>query len=173
MGGNSTSGGASLSLPAKISVQSVPMILDPTHLPPDPGAERDKTVAGVDSNGNGIRDDVERWIAQEYPSSARMRAATSQRALTLQKKMTETNLTAARAYEIGLASMASSSCSVETIYELKVYGSSTTNLKKLMSAQINTKDRLKAYISYQKILGSRAFEILENGCDIGPKQLPN
>ena len=29
------------------------------NLPQDPGAEADKTIAGIDANKNGIRDDVE------------------------------------------------------------------------------------------------------------------
>jgi len=45
------------------------------NLPPDPGAEADQTVAGMDANENGIRDDVELAIFEEYPDSARTRAA--------------------------------------------------------------------------------------------------
>ena len=37
------------------------------NLPPDPGAEADKTIAGIDANKNGIRDDVELAIFKEYP----------------------------------------------------------------------------------------------------------
>ena len=54
------------------------------NLPPDPGAEADKTVAGIDANGNGIRDDVELAIFKEYPNSAKTRAVLLQYALALQ-----------------------------------------------------------------------------------------
>ncbi len=57
------------------------------NLPPDPGAEADKTVAGVDANGNGIRDDVELAIFKEYPNSARIRAAEMQYAMGLQMEL--------------------------------------------------------------------------------------
>ena len=53
-------------------------------LPPDPGAEADKTVAGIDANKNGIRDDVELAIFKEYPNSAKTRAVLLQYALALQ-----------------------------------------------------------------------------------------
>ena len=43
------------------------------NLPPDPGAEADKTVQGVDANRNGIRDDVELAIFKEYPNSPKTR----------------------------------------------------------------------------------------------------
>jgi hypothetical protein len=32
-------------------------------LPPDPGPENDNTLAGIDSDGDGVRDDIERHIA--------------------------------------------------------------------------------------------------------------
>src|SRR3990167_11282788 len=43
------------------------------NVPPDPGAEADKTVQGIDANENGIRDDVELAIFKEYPNSAKTR----------------------------------------------------------------------------------------------------
>lgn len=42
---------------------------DPFHgiaVPSDPGNAADTTVIGVDSNGNGVRDEVERQIAKTY-----------------------------------------------------------------------------------------------------------
>ena len=54
------------------------------NLPPDPGAEADKTVAGIDANKNGIRDDVELAIFKAYPDSAKTRAVLLQYALALQ-----------------------------------------------------------------------------------------
>ena len=44
-------------------------------IPPDPGPANDLTIAGIDSDSDGVRDDVERWIAYSQPSSARRRAA--------------------------------------------------------------------------------------------------
>jgi hypothetical protein len=55
-----------------------------TNLPPDPGTSADTTIAGVDANGNGIRDDVELAIFQAYPNSAKTRAVLLQYALALQ-----------------------------------------------------------------------------------------
>ncbi|MEP7162458.1 MAG: hypothetical protein ABI747_01705 [Candidatus Moraniibacteriota bacterium] len=54
-------------------------------LPPDPGEAGKATVAGIDSNGNGVRDDVERWIAFNYPASAKGRAALMQYARAYQR----------------------------------------------------------------------------------------
>ena len=49
------------------------------NLPPDPGAEADKTVQGIDLNKNGIRDDVELAIFKKYPDSAKTRAVMLQK----------------------------------------------------------------------------------------------
>ena len=54
------------------------------NLPPDPGAEADKTIQGIDANKNGIRDDVELAIFKAYPDSAKTRAVLLQYALALQ-----------------------------------------------------------------------------------------
>lgn len=48
------------------------------NLPPDPGPEGAATLDGVDVNGNGVRDEVERWIGLTYPDSQKARLALAQ-----------------------------------------------------------------------------------------------
>src|SRR6266404_3542042 len=51
-------------------------------LPPEPDASlKDATVAGIDANSNGIRDDVELAIFKLHLDSARIRAAELQYAM--------------------------------------------------------------------------------------------
>jgi hypothetical protein len=60
------------------------------NLPPKPDQElNDSTVAGIDANNNGIRDDVELAIFAKYPHSARIRAAMLQYAKALQAELTQ------------------------------------------------------------------------------------
>src|SRR3989344_4218513 len=60
------------------------------HLPPDPSVqENNATVAGVDVNQNGIRDDVERAIFKKYPTDKKSRAAALQYAKALQMEFTQ------------------------------------------------------------------------------------
>ncbi len=40
-------------------------------LPPDPGRSGKETLAGVDSDGDGVRDDVQRFIVENYGYSER------------------------------------------------------------------------------------------------------
>ncbi len=59
------------------------------NLPPQPDqAENDATVAGVDRNNNGIRDDVELAIFKKYPNDKKARAAALQYAMTEQMYLT-------------------------------------------------------------------------------------
>ena len=59
------------------------------NLPLDPGVLADQTVEGIDANKNGIRDDVELAVFNEYPNSAKTRAVLLQYALLLQTEMAE------------------------------------------------------------------------------------
>ena len=53
-------------------------------LPPDPGPAGDETIEGVDVNGNGVRDDIERWIGLNYRASKKTRTALTQAYYPLQ-----------------------------------------------------------------------------------------
>ena len=60
------------------------------ELPPEPDtAENNATLAGVDSNSNGIRDDVERTIYLKYKDTPRVAIAALQYAKELQMEFTE------------------------------------------------------------------------------------
>jgi hypothetical protein len=61
-----------------------------THLPPAPDQTvNDSTLAGIDANRNGIRDDVELAIFKLHPESQKIRAAELQYAMAYQLYMTE------------------------------------------------------------------------------------
>jgi hypothetical protein len=59
-------------------------------LPPEPDkAQNDATLAGIDTNQNGIRDDVERAIYFKYQNSAKEAAPAFQYAKALQMEFTD------------------------------------------------------------------------------------
>lgn len=43
-------------------------------LPPDPGSEGKSTIAGIDADGDCVRDDIERYIARLLPSGDQIKA---------------------------------------------------------------------------------------------------
>ena len=78
-------GGGPPPVPAVIS--PVATVINGIPVPPDPGPANDQTLAGIDSNGNGVRDDVERAIAQAYGGAPAEWKAAMQGAQALQQTM--------------------------------------------------------------------------------------
>lgn len=64
--------------------------VDGSNLPPEPSKDEvDATVAGVDANENGIRDDVELALFKKYPDDIALRAAALQYAMSEQQMLTQ------------------------------------------------------------------------------------
>ena len=128
------------------------------NLPPDPGELADKTVAGVDANYNGIRDDVELAIFAKYPNSAKTRAVLLQYALVLQMQMT-----------LPIVNERTVTASVEDSESranvCMWYFTDTEQKEKYVEGlQINTKERNKYMDTFYKKL--RSFSSSNEGCDI-------
>ncbi len=56
----------------------------PKDFPPDPGEVGKKTIEGVDSDRDGVRDDVQRWIYARFPDDESKRKALGQMARSYQ-----------------------------------------------------------------------------------------
>jgi hypothetical protein len=54
------------------------------ELPPDPGDAGRATLAGVDANDNGVRDDLERYIARHFGDDQRVRRAVANAVIATQ-----------------------------------------------------------------------------------------
>lgn len=140
------------------------------NLPPDPGAEADKTIAGIDANKNGIRDDVELAIFREYPNSVKTRAAALQYAMALQIGLTQVSNSAtlvAMAQEKGRAY----GCLFDNVGGGRTMTQHTDSLEKIMLNTDARKNKLEEM--YQKYMVSMGG--IEDGpdCDIDPASLPN
>ena len=146
------------------------------NLPPDPGTEADKTIAGIDANKNGIRDDVELVIFKEYPNSAKTRAVLLQYALTLQLQMTlpitnKDTVTAtvedneSRA-DICLWNLSSRKDMKKFSADIDKY---ENFIKKL---QLNTETR-KNYLGNLFEGNLSSYSSSNDGCDLDLKTLPN
>lgn len=60
-------------------------------LPPDPGEAGRATLAGVDVNDNGVRDDLERHIAQHFGDDPRVRRAVANAVIATQQAILATD----------------------------------------------------------------------------------
>lgn len=152
------------------------------NLPPDPGAEADKTVAGIDANTNGIRDDVEIAIFKEYPNSAKTRAVLLQYALALQMEVTQPMVNTETVTEVATESSRADTCLADTLVPRKSPESSRDNvaieeidkyINFVKNKQLNTETRENAHRDfYRGNLGSYG-ESTNMVCDIDPSTLPN
>lgn len=145
------------------------------NLPPDPGAEADKTVAGVDANTNGIRDDVELAIFKEYPDSARVRAALLQYALALQTQMTLTVLnkeTVTASVEDNESRALTCLWSISSRGDMEKFTEETEkNEKFIKDLQFNTEERGNYAHDFYDLVGS--YSMSHGGCDVILSSLPN
>lgn len=152
------------------------------YLPPDPGTEADKTIAGIDANKNGIRDDVELAIFKEYPNSAKTRAVLLQYALALQMEMTQSMVNGGTVTEIATESSRADTCLADTLVPRESPESSRSDIEIekidmyinfIKDKQLNIESRKKAnHDFYQGNLGSYG-ESTNKVCDIDLSILPN
>jgi hypothetical protein len=142
--------------------------VDGQHLPPVPDpAEANATIAGIDANDNGIRDDVELAIFNEYPTSsatsAAVRSAELQFAMDMQMQLTD--VSDADTWKAAIIQWGRGfSC---------LYDASSTGYAALESevegSVLNTKDRTDRYGSIEQY---RVAYKLSSGpdCDVSREQ---
>ena len=152
------------------------------NLPPDPGAEADKTVQGIDANNNGIRDDVELAVFKEYPNSAKTRAVLLQYALALQMEATQPIVNTTIVDKVIGEQSRANSCIADTLVprENPESDRSDSDMEKIdtfinfiESKQLNTEARKKTQKDFYKNLGSFANSIKNQECDINISKLLN
>lgn len=145
------------------------------NLPPAP-SNPDATIAGVDANKNGIRDDVELAIFKEYPNSAKTRLPLLQYALVLQTQMTlpvvnkgtvtatvEDNESRAN---ICLWTLSSRSNMNKFLADMDKYEEFVKSL------QLNTEQR-KKYLHDLFVGNLGSYSASNEGCDLDLATLPN
>lgn len=150
-------------------------------LPPDPGAAGMTTLAGIDSDGDGVRDDVQRYIALTYPQSAKTRAALTQLAKAVQSQFLNAS-TKSLVVADTLAWSYASECldSVIASSDADVAGlSKSMEIDNALEAQIlNTPDRIQGYYQANGQIGAMTysrprFPGLSARCAFDPSSLSN
>lgn len=144
------------------------------NLPQDPGAEADKTIAGIDANKNGIRDDVELAIFKQYPDSAKTRAVLLQYALALQMEAIQPVVNKETVTEVATEQSRADTCLADTLVPRKSPESSReySDIEKIdvfinfvKEKQFNTSERKKTRKDFYEHLGSYG-ESTNKVCDI-------
>lgn len=119
------------------------------NLPPDPGEEGKKTLLGIDTDGDGVRDDIQRYIYFTYPDDKKLRLGLTYYAREFQGMLKDANdLEAAYDHANKMARHG------ECLHYLK--GEESINIERALDAEIlNTRERSIAYITCSDNLGGR------------------
>lgn len=140
------------------------------------------TVAGIDENKNGIRDDVELAIFKAYPNSARTRAVLLQYALALQMEVTQKVVNEKVVNAILEEDSRAGNCIADTLVPRKSPESARTysDVEKIDSylnfidqKQFNTNERKQFRKEFFTHMGSYSNSQKPSLCDIDISTLPN
>lgn len=148
--------------------------VDDSGLPPDPGETGKATLAGIDSDGDGVRDDVQRYIALTYPDSEKVRTALTQYAISLQNALIDAD-DKEKSIQHAEESDRAGSCL------WYVLGSLDERIKvrnNLILVMLNTDERNRAYFTYNDQLGGEVFNSVpyderSSSCEFDISSLPN
>jgi HYR domain len=147
------------------------------NLPPDPGPAGEATLAGIDSDNDGVRDDVQRWIALTYPNSQKTRAALSQYAKAMQSILLNAGDAASARTHALVLDRASDCTSYIRQQLLGIGGSDAYRIKRELEAvYLNTAERSRAWLQADSQMSGMFFNVpsnLSSGCDFNPNVLPN
>jgi hypothetical protein len=135
----------------------IPVTIDPFTLPPDPGEAGKQTLDGIDSNGNGVRDDIERFIALRYANSPSLINALNQYATTLQ------GFFANNASEVLIQQADSARRRAAKCWDYLSPQDERQALDELEAEFVNTTERLRAYLDTDELLGGRTYQLLPPG----------
>jgi len=150
---------------------AIPCVIAASDLPPDPGEQGMQTLEGMDSNHNGVRDDVERYIGIHYADSAKTRSALMQYAEAMQEKLVNQKASLDPVHKVLRA------------YDCLVYvvgnSSATKMMTELEGIEMNTLPRMKAYVEDPPGTPTTDFYKLPKAperkaeCSFDPDALPN
>jgi len=147
------------------------------NLPPDPGPEGMKTIEGIDADKDGVRDDVQRYIADKWGHSER-----AVKALTLIAKEAQDrvrlgdSVSRDEAYAIAGKSGPSVDCYSRTV-DPKIRQERALDF--VTTEVTNTPARFERYQNFDRLLANRVFVLSDlnepfvNICGYDPAALPN
>jgi len=111
-------------------------------LPPDPGEVGKQTLLGIDSDGDGVRDDIQRWIYLTYPDEEKVHLALTQYAIDYQELLAQANDSDAALHHATRMMR-----DIECLSYIK--GDNSYDISADLKAQIlNTRERSIAYLTF-------------------------
>ena len=141
-----------------------PEVINGHTLPPEPDPTiNNATLLGVDSNNNGVRDDVERWIVKQFVNAPKVAIEVKFQIVRAYQKVIENPGNAHETYKVLDAALDCESAFVVDIYakilhlphipELDVI-----NLKHFKSKFLNTRERIQAFLQHDLALSGGGYD---------------
>jgi len=129
-----------------------------------PILNRDNTVAGSDMNANGVRDDIDAYIAS-LPDSAPQKAALTQVSSALTTAMT-VDVTNQNALNIAMSKITNSVTCINSRYNTATNITMGTDKRHLIrKLTINTKLRFLAFEKFNTAMSGKVFSLPQgSGC---------
>ncbi|TRO82575.1 hypothetical protein [Trichloromonas acetexigens] len=124
-------------------------------LPPDPGEEGKVTLTGIDSDNDGVRDDIQRFIVLNYGNNVPLVNALHGQALAQQELMVNGQAdkeAALRAFERYTLAAGCSSL-------LEDRNDALVTNRKLRAQLLNTEERYEAYMRADQNLSGETFSV--------------
>jgi hypothetical protein len=136
--------------------QALPIVLTVGNLlyPPDPGEAGQATLEGIDSDEDGVRDDIQRYIEVTYPEEPIVRAGLHQFARPLQLALRDADSEGAAVAHREVIERAR-----ECIRTHVAFPQSSTIMKSLIAEMLNTRERSIAYLKWNQQLGGKTFQV--------------
>ena len=136
---------------------------NPGPLPPDPGVDGLATVEGIDTNTNGVRDDVERAIYERHPTAAaNVMSALMQNARAFQSNVMAGDAGSPSAVDQSLSlGLASLQCLYSTMQNPE------EEVAFIEDMTLNTDERVTAYLAFDEMLAGQSFTVgeIQNPCN--------
>ncbi len=178
--------GVTVTAPSGVS-DSEQVMYSVIDLPPDPGEAGKATLLGIDSDNDGVRDDIQRYIALTYPDSAKKRAALRQDAKAMNDALEDADDKRAsinnaykmnRAQECGDFIWENFGGPADPLEKEIRFMEVVNERKKLLARFLNTQERSSIYLDFDAQLGGEVFsttplELEYRSCEFDPDALPN
>lgn len=134
------------------------LVSEPDNLPPDPGPTGLIPLLGIDNDSDGVRDDVQRYIALTYPTNPNAVNALRQLSKTYQEMLTLSASSLAATKSVNDKAWRNRSCLVY------LYGAveGHKRAKALFAEQFNTIHRYRAWSKQDDLLAGQSFESPRN-----------
>ncbi len=154
----------------RVIAKPLPLVLVITEqqynvvLPPDPGEAGRQTLLGIDSDSDGVRDDIQRYIYFAYPDDEKVRVAMTQLAIEYQGLLSQASDPDA-AFNHATRMARHGECLDYIQGEI-----ASDTLAALKAEFLNTRERSLAYINYSNTLGGEIilgapFQNWKNSCN--------